>query len=119
MQISVRLLRRSHFRSVDVRYNGALKAWDWSAVMIVNMRLSCVAVALLSCAASSEANAITVEVARACEAAMAKAFPPRQIGNPAAGSAKGSAKDQREYFNKCVANNGKPDDASADSKPGK
>ncbi|MBB4427314.1 hypothetical protein GGD66_005896 [Bradyrhizobium sp. CIR48] len=54
---------------------------------------------------------------------MAKAFPPRQIGNPAAGSAKGTAKDQRAYFQKCVANNGKVDDvpaeAAKDSKPSK
>ncbi|WP_245476837.1 hypothetical protein [Bradyrhizobium sp. Leo170] len=40
---------------------------------------------------------------------MAKTFPPRQIGNPAAGSAKGTGKDQREFFNKCVANGGKMD----------
>ncbi|PIT04910.1 hypothetical protein TSA1_32315 [Bradyrhizobium nitroreducens] len=81
--------------------------------------LACV----LTLAAPVTASAITVEVARACDAAVAKAFPPRQIGNPAAGSAKGTAKDQREYFQKCVANNGKVDDAPAepskDSKPGK
>ncbi|WP_257195719.1 MULTISPECIES: hypothetical protein [unclassified Bradyrhizobium] len=54
---------------------------------------------------------------------MAKAYPPRQIGNPAAGSLKGTAKDKREYYQKCVANNGKVDDAPAetskDSKPAK
>ncbi|KJC49523.1 hypothetical protein UP09_07055 [Bradyrhizobium sp. LTSP885] len=65
------------------------------------------------------ASALTAEVARACEAAVAKAFPPRQVGNPAAGSAKGSAKDQREYFNKCVTNNGKVDDVPPDSKSSK
>ncbi|TFV73741.1 hypothetical protein E4K64_21045 [Bradyrhizobium frederickii] len=74
-------------------------------------------------AAPATASAITVEVARACDAAVAKAFPPKQIGNPAAGSTKGTAKDQREYFQKCVANNGKVDDAppeaSKDSKPAK
>ncbi|UPJ61609.1 hypothetical protein IVB24_11810 [Bradyrhizobium sp. 192] len=74
-------------------------------------------------AAPATASAITVEVARACDAAVAKAFPPRQIGNPAAGSAKGTAKDKREYLQKCVANNGKVDDAPAeaskDSKPSK
>ncbi|UQR65365.1 hypothetical protein LRP30_09025 [Bradyrhizobium sp. C-145] len=46
---------------------------------------------------------------------MAKAFPPKQIGNPAAGSTKGTAKDKREYFQKCVANNGKVDDMPADA----
>ncbi|PDT87295.1 hypothetical protein CO669_25915 [Bradyrhizobium sp. Y36] len=65
-------------------------------------------------AAPVTASAITVEVARACDAAVSKAFPPRQIGNPAAGSSKGTAKDQREYFQKCVANNGKVDDASSE-----
>ncbi|AMA61528.1 hypothetical protein BCCGELA001_28220 [Bradyrhizobium sp. CCGE-LA001] len=74
-------------------------------------------------AAPATASAITAEVARACDAAVAKAFPPRQIGNPAAGSAKGTGKEQREYFQKCVANNGKVDDTPAaapkDSKPAK
>lgn len=70
---------------------------------------------VLVLAAPVTASAITAEVARTCDAAVAKAFPPRQIGNPAAGSSKGTAKDQREYFKKCVANNGKVDDQPADS----
>jgi hypothetical protein len=49
-------------------------------------------------------SAVTVEVAKRCQILIEKAFPPRQIGNPAAGSAKGTAKDQRAYFSKCVAN---------------
>jgi hypothetical protein len=61
------------------------------------------------CACNTQAHAISVEVARACDALVAKTFPPRQIGNPAAGSAKGTGKDQREFFNKCVANGGKMD----------
>jgi hypothetical protein len=65
---------------------------------------------LLVVAAVGAAHAITAEVARSCEAAVAKAFPPRQIGNPAAGSGKGTTKERRDYFNKCVANNGKVDD---------
>ncbi|GMO97930.1 hypothetical protein [Bradyrhizobium sp. TM239] len=76
---------------------------------------------MLALAAPATALAITAEVARACDAAVAKAFPPKQVGNPAAGSLKGTAKDKREYFQKCVANNGKVDDAPAeaskDSKP--
>ena len=55
---------------------------------------------------SGSASAVTLEVARACDALVAKSFPPRQIGNPAAGSAKGTAKDQREFFQKCIANGG-------------
>ena len=54
--------------------------------------------------------AITVEVAKKCESLTAKAFPPRQIGNPAAGSAKGTAQDQRAYFKKCVDAGGKVDE---------
>jgi hypothetical protein len=58
------------------------------------------------------ASAISVDVAKKCNAMLAKAFPPRQPGNPAAGSTKGSGLDQRNYFNKCVANNGNMDNAS-------
>ena len=78
-----------------------------------------VAFFLLALAPTTNAWAITVEVARACDEAVAKAFPPRQVGNPAAGSVKGSAKDQREYFNKCVANGGKVDDEPAKDNPAK
>jgi hypothetical protein len=56
------------------------------------------------------ASAITAELARKCGALTAKQFPPRQPGNPAAGSAKGSGIDQRVYYDKCVANRGKMDD---------
>lgn len=90
---------------------------------IRDLRTSAGLAAVLTLAAPGTASAITVEVARACEAAVAKAFPPRQIGNPAAGSTKGTGKDQREYFKKCVANDGKvddmPADAPKDSKPAK
>jgi hypothetical protein len=58
---------------------------------------------------TNSASAITVEVAKKCQGLSAKAFPPREIGNPAAGSSKGSAQDQRNYFNKCVANGGTMD----------
>jgi hypothetical protein len=57
----------------------------------------------VSSALPKGALAITVEVARRCDAATAKAFPPRVPGNPAAGSAAGSGSDQRAYYNKCVA----------------
>ena len=56
-------------------------------------------------------SAVTAEVANTCQTLTEKAFPPRQIGNPAAGSAKGTAKDQRAYFSNCVANGGKVDDS--------
>jgi hypothetical protein len=59
------------------------------------------------------ASAITAELTRKCNALTAKQFPPREPGNPAAGSAKGSGRDQYAYFNKCVANGGKVDENAA------
>jgi len=59
----------------------------------------------------TSAPAITVEVAKKCNALVNKQFPPRQIGNPASGSAKGTGKAQRDFFNKCVADGGKVDGA--------
>jgi hypothetical protein len=70
--------------------------------------------ALLFVAAVSSTNgasAITAELAKKCQALTTQAFPPRVIGNPAAGSAKGSGRDSLAYFNKCVKNGGKVDDA--------
>jgi hypothetical protein len=52
------------------------------------------------------AVAITAEVAKKCDALVAREFPLREPGNPAAGSAKGSAQAERDYFNQCVANGG-------------
>ena len=62
------------------------------------------AVALLP--ALSQAKPISAEVARKCKILRAKQFPPRQIGNPAAGSAYGSGQDKREFFRRCVENGG-------------
>ena len=59
---------------------------------------------------TNSASAITVELAKKCHALTDKAFPPRVIGNPAAGSAKGGGRVAQDYFNKCVANGGKMDD---------
>lgn len=59
----------------------------------------------------ASAKAISAEVAKKCKILRAKQFPPRQIGNPAAGSAYGSGQDKREFFRRCVANGGKMDGA--------
>jgi hypothetical protein len=59
------------------------------------------------------ASGITAEVAKKCNALATKQFPPRVVGNPAAGSAKGSGQDRRAFFEKCVANGGKMDDAGS------
>ena len=66
---------------------------------------------------TSRAGAVTAKVAKACSLLLEKAFPPREPGNPAAGSAAGSAEDQRRFFAKCVANDGHVDDS--DMKAGK
>ena len=63
-------------------------------------------------AQTNGASAIAAEVARKCQALTSKAFPPREVGNPAAGSAKGSGLDEQNYFKKCVANGGRAPDAS-------
>ena len=61
----------------------------------------------------SSASAITAELAKQCNVLLAKRFPPRQAGNPAAGSSKGDAQAERDYFKKCIENNGKMDDTNA------
>ncbi|NEV00843.1 hypothetical protein FNJ47_34865 [Bradyrhizobium sp. UFLA 03-164] len=73
------------------------------------LALVCLALSLFS----NSASAITAEVARKCHVLTAAQFPPRLPGNPAAGSAKGSGREQIDYYNKCVANGGKPDDGAA------
>lgn len=84
--------------------------------MFVNLRYGCALFGFLGIAIVSipdSASAITAELAKKCNALTAKQFPPREPGNPAAGSAKGSGRSQHEYFNKCVANGGKVDDNTA------
>ena len=63
----------------------------------------CIAIGLMS----GSASAISVELAKKCNALTALAFPPRVPGNPAAGSAKGSGRQMQDYFRKCVENEGK------------
>jgi len=58
------------------------------------------------------ALAVSVEVAKKCDLLTAKAFPPRVIGNPAAGSEKGTPQSRQIYFNKCLANGGNMDDST-------
>jgi hypothetical protein len=82
--------------------------------MFVERKFKWGTLAVLAAVASqpTRAQAITVEVAKKCNVLLAKQFPPRQAGNPAAGSSKGSAKDQRDYFKKCVDNGGNVDGAA-------
>jgi hypothetical protein len=78
------------------------------------LALVCIAIGLLS----GSASAITVELARKCNAMVATAFPPRVPGNPAAGSEKGSGRQMQDYFKKCVENEGKMPEPGK-SEPGK
>jgi hypothetical protein len=78
-----------------------------------NVRSVSVGVALICFAVggmTSSASAVTLELAKKCSALMAKAYPPREPGNPAAGSAKGNGGAAQTYYQKCLANNGKVDD---------
>jgi hypothetical protein len=64
---------------------------------------------------TGQAFAISAEVAKKCNALTAKAFPPPQVGNPASGSI-GTGPSVRDYFNKCVANDGNMDDRDPQGK---
>ena len=55
---------------------------------------------------AQNASAVSVEVAKKCGALTDTAYPFRVPGNPAAGRENGTAKEVRDYFNKCVANSG-------------
>jgi hypothetical protein len=95
-----------------LRVAGIAGGWERDA-MTGRVRFGYVLLALVCMGPGlipDSARAITAEVARKCNALTAKQFPPREPGNPAAGSAKGSGRDQNEFFNKCVANGGKVDD---------
>jgi hypothetical protein len=70
-----------------------------------NLRFGLAAASLVIVTAAL--SAVSVEVAKKCNALTASAFPPRVVGNPAAGSAKGTGADERAYFRDCVAKEGK------------
>jgi len=77
-------------------------------------RTTLVAIIILTHALTAQnALAITAEVARKCGELADKAYPPRVPGNPAAGHLNGTSQDVENYFNKCVANGGKPPDGQA------
>jgi hypothetical protein len=74
----------------------------------VSVALICIVVG----STTSGASAVTAELARKCSALMAKAYPPREPGNPAAGSAKGDGLAEQTYYRKCLDNNGKVDNGA-------
>ena len=59
------------------------------------LALICIA---LGSSISYPAAAVTVEVARKCKVLTDKAYPPREPGNPAAGSAKGTGLAAQGFF---------------------
>jgi len=71
--------------------------------------LACVGWALMINGAPAAPSA---ELAKRCAALTAKAFPPRVVGNPAAGSTKGNGPAQQLYFNECVAKGGEVGESS-------
>jgi hypothetical protein len=68
---------------------------------------------LISAMSVVGASAIPVDVAKKCDVLLAKQFPLRVPGNPAAGSAKGTSKEQHDFFQKCVSNGGNMDDSDS------
>ena len=79
--------------------------------MLGKLKIGTIVVALIGVfyvLAPPNALAITAEVAKKCSALSEKAYPPRVVGNPAAGRQNGTFQDFRNYFNKCVANGGNP-----------
>ncbi len=80
--------------------------------MFAELKAGKTAAALLFVAAGlapTAAFAISADVAKRCNNLIARQFPAREPGNPAAGSANGDAQTQRAYFNKCIANGGNMD----------
>jgi hypothetical protein len=83
--------------------------------MFAELKAGKTALALLFVAAvlaPTTASAISADVAKRCDNLVARQFPPREPGNPAAGSAKGNSAAQRAYFSKCIANGGNMDNPS-------
>ena len=70
------------------------------------------AVICLALGSMTSASALTAEVAKKCSALSAKAFPQSEAGNPAARGGGSSGISQQSYFQKCVSDEGKEDDAT-------
>jgi hypothetical protein len=66
-------------------------------------------VVLVIALVGGSARAISSDLAKKCNALTAEAYPPRVIGNPAAGN-KGNGPEIRAYYNKCVVNGGEISD---------
>ena len=85
--------------------------------MINRLKYQCLFATLISIAVGSaapeSAKAVTAEIARKCKKLTDSAFPLREPGNPAAGNTKGTGRDAQNFFQNCVAHDGKTDDTGA------
>ena len=65
--------------------------------------------------ASTNASAVTADVAKKCSALTAKAFPQRNTGNPASRNGEVNGLSQRSYFQNCASNETKADSTTPES----
>ena len=76
--------------------------------------LVALAAVIVICAPNGPASAISVELAKKCRALMLKSYPYELPGGR-----NGNSEAQREYFSKCVANDGNmPDEPAKTTKGG-
>jgi hypothetical protein len=84
----------------------------WSKLSPDIPAAACVPVIMYLLSSGSPSAAPTAELAKKCATLTAKAFPARVAGNPAAGSAKGSGRDEQDYFTDCIKRGGNVDPPS-------
>ena len=79
------------------------------SVVVLSSAIRVAAAQSPSATPGQQATPLSVDLAKKCDELTARAFPPREPGNPAAGSAKGSGADIQKYHAQCIANNGQMD----------
>ncbi len=81
--------------------------------MVAHQKTSAIFGALICIilASTTNASAVTAEVAKRCSALTAKAFPQLDTGNPASRDGEVNGLSQRSYFQKCTENRGDEDSA--------
>jgi hypothetical protein len=76
------------------------------------LAMACVTLVMCLLPDSSPSATPTAELAKKCATLTAKAFPARVVGNPAAGSTKGSGRAEQDYFSDCIKKGGNVDPPS-------
>jgi hypothetical protein len=74
--------------------------------MLTGPKLISVFVGFAVALMANSAGAISLEVAKKCRTLTEEVYPLRVIGNPAAGSEKGTGAEMRAYYKSCVDNGG-------------